>query len=113
MSLKTPSAAPDVTAETSSGHPAARLVPRALLRIPHDGPAAFGGDTTTFAEAVATTLSTLKGPPAADDTEGPSYSGERSAAVAAERGAKGIPVASKPWRDLTERAKGLGVTVTP
>ena len=39
------------------------------------------------------------------------YPGERSAAVADERGARGIPVAPKVWRDLSERAADLGVTL--
>jgi ureidoglycolate dehydrogenase (NAD+) len=36
--------------------------------------------------------------------------GERSAAVAEERGAKGIPVAPKVWRELTEAAGRFGLT---
>ncbi|GHB32218.1 hypothetical protein GCM10010377_23140 [Streptomyces viridiviolaceus] len=38
------------------------------------------------------------------------YPGERSAAVARERGEKGIPVAPKVWRELNDRAAELGVT---
>jgi hypothetical protein len=60
---------------------------------------------------VDTTLSTLKGLPAADGADGVFYPGERSAAVAAERSAKGVPVAPKVWRDLTERAAELGVAL--
>lgn len=71
-------------------------------------PAAFG-DPDAFTAAVDTTLGTLKGLPAADGAEGVFYPGERSAAVAAERAEKGIPVAPKVWRDLTERALELGV----
>jgi ureidoglycolate dehydrogenase (NAD+) len=71
-------------------------------------PAAFG-DPDAFTAAVDTTLGTLKGLPAADGAEGVFYPGERSAAVAAERAEKGIPVAPKVWRDLTERAWELGV----
>ncbi|MBZ9644787.1 hypothetical protein [Streptomyces sp. PSKA30] len=39
------------------------------------------------------------------------YPGERSAAVAADRAEQGIPVAPKVWRELTERAERLGVTL--
>ncbi|MER5177666.1 Ldh family oxidoreductase [Streptomyces sp. NPDC002896] len=73
-------------------------------------PAAFGG-TDGFTAAVDTTLSTLKGLPAADGAAGVFYPGERSAALAEERGAKGVPVAPKVWRDLTERAEELGVAL--
>ncbi|MGW1027968.1 Ldh family oxidoreductase [Streptomyces sp. NPDC002577] len=73
-------------------------------------PAAFGG-ADGFTAAVDTTLSTLKGLPTADGAAGVFYPGERSAAVAAERGAKGVPVAPKVWRELTEKAGELGVTL--
>ncbi|WP_258564614.1 Ldh family oxidoreductase [Streptomyces himalayensis] len=73
-------------------------------------PAAFG-DPDGFTAAVDTTLSTLKGLPAADGVAGVYYPGERSAAVAAERSAKGLPVAPKVRRDLTERADELGVVL--
>ncbi|MFI8487878.1 hypothetical protein [Streptomyces rubrogriseus] len=36
--------------------------------------------------------------------------GERSAALAVERAADGVPVAPKVWRDLTERAGEYGIT---
>ncbi|MER5796214.1 Ldh family oxidoreductase [Streptomyces sp. NPDC001980] len=72
-------------------------------------PAAFG-DPEAFAAGVDDTLGTLKGLPVADGADGVFYPGERSAAVAEERGAKGIPVASKVWRELTEHADRLGVT---
>jgi len=68
-------------------------------------PAAFGG-ADAFTAAVDETLTTLKGLPSED---GVHYPGERSAAVAEERGAKGIPVAPKVWKDLTDRAEQLGV----
>uniref|UniRef100_A0AAU3GLC4 Ldh family oxidoreductase n=1 Tax=Streptomyces sp. NBC_01401 TaxID=2903854 RepID=A0AAU3GLC4_9ACTN len=71
-------------------------------------PAAFG-DPGDFAEAVDTTLSTLKGLPAADGAPGVFYPGERSAALSEERGHSGVPVAPKVWRDLLERAEALGV----
>ncbi|GGN20950.1 Ldh family oxidoreductase [Streptomyces fuscichromogenes] len=71
-------------------------------------PAAFG-DPEAFTANVDDTLSTLKGLPVADGADGVFYPGERSAAVAAERAAKGIPVAPKVWRELTERAEQLGV----
>ncbi|MBE8477268.1 Ldh family oxidoreductase [Streptomyces justiciae] len=68
-------------------------------------PVAFGG-ADAFTAAVDETLTTLKGLPSED---GVYYPGERSAAVAAERGAKGIPVAPKVWKDLIDRAEQLGV----
>ncbi|MBW8797745.1 MAG: Ldh family oxidoreductase [Streptomyces sp.] len=71
-------------------------------------PAAFG-DPESFVGAVDDTLGTLKGLPAADGAPGVFYPGERSAAVADERGAKGIPVAVKVWRELAEHADRLGV----
>ncbi|MFJ8861897.1 Ldh family oxidoreductase [Streptomyces sp. NPDC102451] len=71
-------------------------------------PAAFGG-AEDFAEGVDATLSTLKGLPAADGASGVFYPGERSAALSAERGRSGVPVAPKVWRDLLERAEALGV----
>ncbi|MEU9287856.1 Ldh family oxidoreductase [Streptomyces sp. NPDC048275] len=72
-------------------------------------PAAFG-DAVGFTAAVDATLSTLKGLPPADGAEGVFYPGERSASVAAERAAKGVPVAPKVWRELIENAAKLGVT---
>lgn len=57
-----------------------------------------------------TTLTTLKALPRADDASGVFYPGERSAALAVERAGKGLPVAPKVWRDLTERAAGFGIT---
>ncbi|MFJ6212782.1 Ldh family oxidoreductase [Streptomyces sp. NPDC092296] len=72
-------------------------------------PAAFG-DADAFGAAVGATLGTLKGLPAADGAEGVFYPGERSAAVAAQRAADGIPVAPKVWRELNEKAEQLGVT---
>jgi ureidoglycolate dehydrogenase (NAD+) len=72
-------------------------------------PAAFG-DADAFTASVDATLSTLKGLPAADDAAGVFYPGERSAAVAVERAEKGVPVAPKVWRELTESAGKLGVT---
>lgn len=72
-------------------------------------PAAFG-DPDAFVGAVDDTLATLKALPVADGADGVFYPGERSASVAEERGAKGVPVAPKAWRELTERAERLGVT---
>ncbi|SOD90798.1 Ldh family oxidoreductase [Streptomyces sp. Ag109_G2-15] len=72
-------------------------------------PAAFG-DPDAFVAAVDDTLATLKALPVADGADGVFYPGERSASVAEERGAKGVPVAPKVWRELTERAERLGVT---
>ncbi len=73
-------------------------------------PAAFG-DPAAFTEAVDATLATLKQLPPADGAEGVFYPGERSAAVAESRGAKGIPVAPKVWRELTEAAGRFGLTL--
>ncbi|MET7682563.1 Ldh family oxidoreductase [Streptomyces sp. NPDC005423] len=72
-------------------------------------PAAFG-DPAAFTAAVDETLDTLKRLPAADGAEGVFYPGERSAAVAERRGARGIPVAPKVWRELTEAAGRFGLT---
>ncbi|WP_031084324.1 Ldh family oxidoreductase [Streptomyces sp. NRRL WC-3549] len=71
-------------------------------------PAAFGG-ADAFTEAVDTTLGTLKGLPVADGASGVFYPGERSAALSAERGRAGIPVAPKVWRELLARADAFGV----
>ncbi|MCX4766532.1 Ldh family oxidoreductase [Streptomyces sp. NBC_01275] len=92
-----------------SDDPAGRGHRQNALLIAVD-PAAFGG-VDAFAEAVDATLDTLKGLPAADDAEGVFYPGERSAAVAVGRGEKGVPVAPKVWRELTERAEKLGVAL--
>jgi len=73
-------------------------------------PAAFG-DPAAFTAAVDETLATLKQLPPADGAEGVFYPGERSAAVAEGRGAKGIPVAPKVWRELTEAAGKFGLTL--
>ncbi|PWI13965.1 lactate dehydrogenase [Streptomyces sp. Act143] len=70
-------------------------------------PAAFG-DQDAFVAAVDATLGTLKTLPSDD---GVHYPGERSAALAEERGERGIPVSPKVWRELTERAERLGVPV--
>lgn len=71
-------------------------------------PAAFG-DPGAFTEAVDTTLGTLKGLPAADGATGVFYPGERSAALSAERGRTGVPVAPKVWRELLAKAEEFGV----
>ncbi|WP_210592464.1 Ldh family oxidoreductase [Streptomyces sp. GESEQ-35] len=73
-------------------------------------PAAFG-DPSVFTAAVGTTLGTLKSLPVADGADGVFYPGERSAAVAVERGETGVPVAPKVWRELTESAAKFGVEV--
>jgi ureidoglycolate dehydrogenase (NAD+) len=73
-------------------------------------PAAFGGPEA-FVAAVDDTLGTLKGLPVADGADGVFYPGERSAAVAEGRAEKGIPVAPKVWRELTEQAERLGVAL--
>ncbi|MFF4315497.1 Ldh family oxidoreductase [Streptomyces sp. NPDC001507] len=73
-------------------------------------PAAFG-DPEAFTANVDDTLSTLKGLPVAEGADGVFYPGERSAAVAEEREAKGIPVTAKVWGELTGHADRLGVTV--
>ncbi|NEB03442.1 Ldh family oxidoreductase [Streptomyces sp. SID13726] len=73
-------------------------------------PAAFGG-TETFTQGVDATLNMLKGLPVAEGADDIYYPGERSAMVAAERGAKGIPVPAKVWRELADRAAELGSEV--
>ncbi|MFE7927456.1 Ldh family oxidoreductase [Streptomyces sp. NPDC057456] len=98
-----------IFASFHSDDPAGRKHRQNALLIAVD-PAAFGG-TDAFTESVDATLDTLKGLPAADDAQGVFYPGERSAAVAAGRGQKGVPVAPKVWRDLAERAEKLGVAL--
>ncbi|MGW2965000.1 Ldh family oxidoreductase [Streptomyces sp. NPDC001220] len=73
-------------------------------------PAAFG-DPEAFVAAVDDTLGTLKDLPVADGADGVFYPGERSAMVAGQRAEKGIPVAPKVWRELTEHAERLGVAL--
>ncbi|MFJ8105694.1 Ldh family oxidoreductase [Streptomyces sp. NPDC096132] len=92
-----------------SDDPAGRGHRQNALLIAVD-PAAFGG-ADVFAQDVDATLGTLKGLPVADGAQGVFYPGERSAAVAEGRGAKGIPVAPKVWRELAERADRLGVVL--
>ncbi|MFF3935610.1 Ldh family oxidoreductase [Streptomyces phaeofaciens] len=92
-----------------SDDPAGRKHRQNALLIAVD-PAAFGG-AEAFTEAVDATLGTLKGLPVAEGADGVYYPGERSAAVAAGRAEKGVPVAPKVWRELTERAERLGVTL--
>ncbi|OWA00797.1 lactate dehydrogenase [Streptomyces sp. CS113] len=72
-------------------------------------PAAFGGGAAEFTAAVDDTLGTLKGLPVAAGTDGVYYPGERSAAVAVERGTHGVPVAPKVWRELTQQAAKHGI----
>jgi ureidoglycolate dehydrogenase (NAD+) len=98
-----------ISASFHSDDPAGRKHRQNALLIAVD-PAAFGG-TDTFTANVDTTLATLKGLPVADGADGVYYPGECSAAVAAARGEHGIPVAPKVWRDLTEQAEKLGVTL--
>ncbi|MEU6102068.1 Ldh family oxidoreductase [Streptomyces flaveolus] len=92
-----------------SDDPAGRKHRQNALLIALD-PAAFGGDAADFTAAVDDTLGTLKGLPVAEGADGVYYPGERSAAVAVERGAKGVPVAPKVWRELTEHAAVYGIT---
>lgn len=90
-----------------SEDPAGRKHRQNALLIAVD-PAAFGG-ADTFTADVDATLDALKGLPVADGADAVYYPGERSASVATERGKRGIPVARKVWRDLTEHAEKLGV----
>ncbi|MFF4253816.1 Ldh family oxidoreductase [Streptomyces sp. NPDC001663] len=96
-----------IFASFHSADPAGRRHRQNALLIAID-PGAFG-DTGTFEAAVDTTLGVLKTLPVAQGAEGVFYPGERSEAVAAERGEKGIPVASKLWRELTDAAAKLRV----
>ncbi|MEV6162134.1 Ldh family oxidoreductase [Streptomyces sp. NPDC052052] len=97
-----------ILAAFHSDDPAGRKHRQNALLIALD-PAAFG-DPDAFTAAVDTTLATLKGLPVADGADAIHYPGERSAAVAAERGELGVPVAPKVWRELNENAARLGVT---
>ncbi|MGP4091802.1 Ldh family oxidoreductase [Streptomyces sp. KR55] len=98
-----------IFASFHSDDPAGRTHRQNALLIALD-PAAFGG-TESFAAVVDSALTTLKGLPRADDAAGVYYPGEHSAAVAAGRAEQGIPVAPKVWRELTEHAARLGVTL--
>jgi ureidoglycolate dehydrogenase (NAD+) len=71
-------------------------------------PEAFGG--AGFAAAAGTTLETLKGLPPADEAAEVVYPGERSAATARTRAAKGVPIAAKVWAELQAAADRLMVT---
>jgi ureidoglycolate dehydrogenase (NAD+) len=73
-------------------------------------PAAFGSGAE-FGPAVAGTLDTLKALTRADESQEITYPGERSAAVAAQRTAGGIPVAAKVWTELQTAAGKLKVPV--
>lgn len=90
-----------------SDDPAGRKHRQNALLIAVD-PAAFGG-TDTFLADVDMTLDTLKELPVADGSDGVYYPGERSASIAEERGAGGIPVSPKVWKQLTEAAEERGV----
>ncbi|WP_410050096.1 Ldh family oxidoreductase [Actinomadura sp. CNU-125] len=70
-------------------------------------PAHFGGDG--FAAAAAATLGTVKDLPRADAGTEILYPGERGAATAETRAAKGIPVSAKVWGELRTAADRLGV----
>ncbi|MFI0235019.1 Ldh family oxidoreductase [Streptomyces sp. NPDC016845] len=96
-----------------SADPAGRKHRQNALLIALD-PAAFGGADRFLAD-VGTTLGTLKALPATDEAAGVHYPGERSAATARERGAHGIPVAPKVWRQLAEAAarQGVALPATP
>ncbi|MBT2414284.1 Ldh family oxidoreductase [Streptomyces sp. ISL-12] len=98
-----------ILASFHSADPAGRRHRQNALLIAVD-PAAFGGSAEKFTGAVDTTLDTLKGLPVAEGASGVYYPGERSAAVAAERGANGVPVAPKVWRELTRAADKFGIT---
>ncbi|MEU0227316.1 Ldh family oxidoreductase [Streptomyces sp. NPDC006284] len=91
-----------------SDDPAGRKHRQNALLIALD-PAAFGGGAADFTAAVDDTLGTLKGLPAAGGADGVYYPGERSAAVAVERGANGVPVAPKVWNELTQQAAKHGI----
>lgn len=75
-------------------------------------PAAFG-DPVAFTAGVDAALGTLKGLPAAEGSPGVFYPGERSAAVAAERGGGGVPVAAKVWSQLVAKAVEVGIKPPP
>ena len=56
-------------------------------------------------------LDAIKALPPAAGTSEILVPGERGARTEAERGASGIPLGPKVWRELTEIATGLDVTV--
>jgi LDH2 family malate/lactate/ureidoglycolate dehydrogenase len=73
-------------------------------------PAAFGsGDA--FGGLVDATLDTLTALSRADEATAVSYPGQRSAGVAHNRAAEGIPVQAKLWEELRLAAEKLGVPV--
>jgi LDH2 family malate/lactate/ureidoglycolate dehydrogenase len=72
-------------------------------------PNAFGGDG--FTAAAADTVEALKGLPRADEGTEIHYPGERSASIAVDRAAKGVPVDAKVWSELETAAGKLGVAV--
>ncbi|CAM5247854.1 Ureidoglycolate dehydrogenase (NAD(+)) [Streptomyces tendae] len=92
-----------------SDDPAGRKHRQNALLIALD-PAAFGGGAADFTAAVDDTLGTLKDLPSADGADGVYYPGERSAAMAVERGANGVPMAPKTWQELTHQAAEHGIT---
>ncbi|WP_107102377.1 Ldh family oxidoreductase [Streptomyces phaeochromogenes] len=104
---RTSAASAPIFSAFHSDDPKARKHRQNALLIALD-PAAFG-DPDRFTADVDTTLSTLKGLPSADGAAGVFYPGERSAAVAAERAEKGVPVTPKVWRELTESAERFGI----
>ncbi|MFI8945993.1 Ldh family oxidoreductase [Streptomyces sp. NPDC053750] len=98
-----------IFASFHSDDPAGRRHRQNALLIALD-PAAYGGSAADFTASVDDTLATLKGLPVADGADAVHYPGERSAAVAVERGTNGVPVAPKVWRELTEQAARYGIT---
>lgn len=73
-------------------------------------PAAFGA-ADDFTTRVDETVDALKGLPVADGADEIHVPGERSAAVAAERAASGVPVPAKIWAQLVAAAEERDVEV--
>jgi LDH2 family malate/lactate/ureidoglycolate dehydrogenase len=64
-----------------------------------------------FAATIDETVDAIKSRPAADGTAEILVPGERGRRTAAERAARGIPLGPKVWRELSEIATALDVTV--
>ena len=68
-------------------------------------------DPAAFASSVDDTIEAIKALPAADGVAEVLVPGERGYRSERERGASGIPLGPKVWRELTAAAEALGVAV--
>jgi LDH2 family malate/lactate/ureidoglycolate dehydrogenase len=64
-----------------------------------------------FTSTIDETVEAIKALPPADGTAEVLVPGERGRRSEAERGASGIPLAPKAWRELSEIATSLDVTI--